>query len=182
MNCGLLDPLLACRRAEAAWRAGDVPINNAEGFIRQIIGWREYMRGMYWLDMPGLDTANHLAATRPLPEFYWTGETAMHCLAEAVRNTRDNAYAHHIQRLMVLGNFAMLAGVDRSTLAGKRNAALVLLGFATAARVSAESFGPGARRASQAMMPRRRSTYFRTAKPRPGWGAVRSTRCSLSGS
>ncbi len=112
MNCGLLDPLDACRRVEAAWRAGAVPLNSAEGFIRQIIGWREYMRGMYWREMPGLHEANALSATRPLPDFYWTGETAMRCMAECVRNTRDNAYAHHIQRLMVLGNFALIAGVE----------------------------------------------------------------------
>jgi len=111
MNCGLLDPLAACRTVEAAWREGKAPLNAAEGFIRQIIGWREYMRGMYWLEMPGLGEANALGATRPLPDFYWTGETDMRCMAESVRNTRDNAYAHHIQRLMVLGNFALLAGV-----------------------------------------------------------------------
>ena len=111
LNLGLLDPLEACRRAEAEWRAGRVPIQAAEGFIRQIIGWREYIRGMYWLDMPGLAEANHLAAERPLPEFWWTGETPMRCMSECVRTTRDNAYAHHIQRLMVLGNFALLAGL-----------------------------------------------------------------------
>jgi deoxyribodipyrimidine photolyase-related protein len=112
MNCGLLDPLDACRKVEAAWRTGHAPLNAAEGFIRQIIGWREYMRGMYWREMPALHDANALGATRALPAFYWTGDTDMRCLAESVRNTRDNAYAHHIQRLMVLGNFAMLAGVD----------------------------------------------------------------------
>ena len=112
MNCGLLDPLDTCRKVEAAWRTGATPLNAAEGFIRQIIGWREYMRGMYWRAMPELSSANALGATRPLPDFYWTGDTDMRCLSESIRNTRDNAYAHHIQRLMVLGNFAMLAGID----------------------------------------------------------------------
>ncbi len=111
INLGLLDPLECCRRAEKAWKDGKAPINAVEGFIRQIIGWREYIRGMYWLEMPELAEANALDASRPLPEFYWTGETDMLCMAEAVRSTRDNAHAHHIQRLMVLGNFALIAGI-----------------------------------------------------------------------
>ena len=112
LNCGLLSPLEVCEAAATAYRAGDVPLNSAEGFIRQIIGWREYIRGMYWLEMPQLSDANALGATRPLPDFYWTGETEMLCLQQAVISTRDEAYAHHIERLMVLGNFAMLAGVS----------------------------------------------------------------------
>ncbi|WP_324806284.1 cryptochrome/photolyase family protein [Sphingomonas sp. LY29] len=111
INLGLLTPLEVATAAADAYEAGDVPLNAAEGFIRQIIGWREYVRGYYWLEMPEVADANALEATRPLPEFYWTGETDMLCMAEAVRNTRDHGYAHHIQRLMVLGNFAMLAGV-----------------------------------------------------------------------
>ena len=111
LNLGLLTPLEVASAAAEAYAAGDVPLNAAEGFIRQIIGWREYVRGYYWLEMPGVASVNGLDATRALPEFYWTGETDMLCVSEAVRNTRDNAYAHHIQRLMVLGNFAMLAGV-----------------------------------------------------------------------
>ncbi|NLR71590.1 cryptochrome/photolyase family protein [Novosphingobium sp. ERN07] len=111
INIGLLDPLDLCRRAETEWREGRAPLEAVEGFIRQIIGWREYIRGMYWLEMPDLADANGLDATRPLPDFYWTGETDMRCLADCVRTTRDNAYAHHIQRLMVLGNFALLAGL-----------------------------------------------------------------------
>ena len=111
INIGLLDPLDLCQRAETEWREGRAPLEAVEGFIRQIIGWREYIRGMYWLEMPGLADANGLDAHRPLPEFYWTGDTPMHCIAECVRTTRDNAYAHHIQRLMVLGNFALLAGL-----------------------------------------------------------------------
>ncbi len=111
LNLGLLCPIDVCDAAAEAFAAGRVPLNAVEGFIRQIIGWREYVRGYYWLEMPEVAHANALAATRPLPEFYWTGETDMRCMAEAIRNTRDNSYAHHIQRLMVLGNFAMLAGV-----------------------------------------------------------------------
>lgn len=111
LNLGLLTPIEVAQAAALAFESGDVPLNAVEGFIRQIIGWREYVRGYYWLEMPHVADANYLEATRPLPDFYWTGETDMLCVAEAVRNTRDNGYAHHIQRLMVLGNFAMLAGV-----------------------------------------------------------------------
>jgi deoxyribodipyrimidine photolyase-related protein len=112
LNCGLLTPREVCEAAVAAYARGAAPLNAVEGFVRQIIGWREYIRGMYWLDMPGYAHANALEAHRPLPDFYWTGETDMRCLNIAVRDTRDHAYAHHIQRLMVLGNFALIAGVD----------------------------------------------------------------------
>ena len=112
INLGLLDPLDLCQRAERAYRDGKAPLNSVEGFIRQLIGWREYVRGFYWHFMPGLESDNALNAQRALPEFYWTGETDMRCLADCVRSTRDNAHAHHIQRLMVLGNFALLAGVE----------------------------------------------------------------------
>jgi deoxyribodipyrimidine photolyase-related protein len=112
MNCGLLQPLEVCRAAEAAYRAGAVPLNAAEGFIRQILGWREYVRGLHWIAGPEYTQRNHLGATRDLPDFYWTGETDMNCLAQCVGATKRNAHAHHIQRLMVLGNFAMLIGVD----------------------------------------------------------------------
>jgi len=111
INCGLLDPMDVCRRAEAAWRDGAAPINAVEGFIRQIIGWREYVRGLYWLKMPGYKEMNALEAHRALPDFYWTGETDMACMAAAIGQTRDYAYAHHIQRLMVTGNFALIAGL-----------------------------------------------------------------------
>ena len=112
LNSGLLDPLEACRRVEKAYRDGHAPLNAAEGFIRQIIGWREYVRGIYWLKMPGYRDENALGATRSLPKFYWTGETDMACLRAAITQTKEEAYAHHIQRLMVTGNFAMLAGVN----------------------------------------------------------------------
>jgi deoxyribodipyrimidine photolyase-related protein len=112
LNCGLLDPLEVCRAAEAEWQAGRVPLNAAEGFIRQIIGWREYVRGIYWLTMPGYERRNFLEHTRPLPDFYWTAETEIACLRAAVTQTREHAYAHHIQRLMVTGTFALIAGID----------------------------------------------------------------------
>ncbi|NJM49707.1 MAG: cryptochrome/photolyase family protein [Sphingomonadales bacterium] len=112
MNVGLLAPLAVCRRVEAAYRCGKVPLNAAEGFIRQIIGWREYVRGIYWREMPDYVERNALDATRDLPAFYWSGDTDMECLRQTIGQTRDEAYAHHIQRLMVTGNFALIAGVD----------------------------------------------------------------------
>lgn len=112
LNAGLLLPLEICRKAEAAYRAGKAPLAAAEGFIRQILGWREYVRGIYWHYMPDYAAKNHLGATRPLPAFYWDGKTDMFCVAEAVRHTREHAYSHHIQRLMVTGNFALLAGIN----------------------------------------------------------------------
>ncbi|MFQ6553097.1 cryptochrome/photolyase family protein [Aestuariibius insulae] len=112
INAGLLDPMEVCEAVEAAFRAGDAPINAAEGYIRQIIGWREYMRGIYFLEGPDYTTRNGLDHTRDLPGFYWGDETKMHCVSQAVAQTAEEAYAHHIQRLMVTGNFALLAGVD----------------------------------------------------------------------
>jgi deoxyribodipyrimidine photolyase-related protein len=112
LNVGLLLPLELCQKAEAAYRAGKAPLNAVEGYIRQILGWREYIRGIYWYFMPEYGELNSLNAILPLPEFYWTAETKMFCVAEAVRHTRDHAYSHHIQRLMITGNFALLAGLD----------------------------------------------------------------------
>ena len=113
LHLGLLDPLTVCRRAEQAYRDGLAPLNAVEGFIRQILGWREYVRGLYWAYMPEYGTRNALDATAPLPAFYWDPErTRMRCMGEAIRNTRDHAYAHHIQRLMVTGNFALIAGLS----------------------------------------------------------------------
>jgi deoxyribodipyrimidine photolyase-related protein len=111
LNIGLLCPREVCDAAEAAWAEGRVPLNAAEGFIRQILGWREYVRGLYWLKMPDYAATNALDANRKLPWFYWSGETAMNCLKQCIADTRAHAYAHHIQRLMVLGNFALLAGI-----------------------------------------------------------------------
>jgi deoxyribodipyrimidine photolyase-related protein len=112
INLGLLDPLHVCKRVELEYKNGRVPIAAAEGFIRQIIGWREYIRGIYWLKMPDYAKSNALRATTPLPDFYWSGDTQMNCIARVVKQTREEAYAHHIQRLMVTGNFALIAGIN----------------------------------------------------------------------
>ena len=112
LNVGLLSPLEVCRRAEDEWKAGRAPINAVEGFIRQIIGWREFVRGVYWLEGPDYLRANALDARRPLPAFYWNGRTEMNCMKACLAQTRTEAYAHHIQRLMVTGNFALLCGID----------------------------------------------------------------------
>jgi deoxyribodipyrimidine photolyase-related protein len=112
LNIGLLDPLSVCHAVERAWRDGAVPLNAAEGYIRQIIGWREYVRGIYWCEGTDYARRNALGADRALPDFYWTADTDMACVRAAVEQTRDHCYAHHIQRLMVTGNFALLAGVD----------------------------------------------------------------------
>ena len=112
INSGLLSPLECIERAEAAYHKGAAPLNAVEGFIRQILGWREYVRGIYWLKMPEYKAMNFLNAKRPLPEFYWTADTQMNCMRQCVTETQQNAYAHHIQRLMVLGNFALIAGLD----------------------------------------------------------------------
>ncbi len=112
INLGLLDPLDICRRAERAYLEGDAPINAVEGFIRQIIGWREYVRGVYWHFMPEYGERNFFDTHRPLPSFFWDGKTKMNCLSTVIGETIDNAYAHHIQRLMITGNFSLLAGLD----------------------------------------------------------------------
>ena len=112
LNCGLLLPMECVRAAEQAYYDDLAPLNAVEGFVRQIIGWREYVRGIYWLKMPAYASANALGAKRPLPPLFWTGDTPMNCLKQCVKETRQHAYAHHIQRLMVLGNFALLAGLD----------------------------------------------------------------------
>lgn len=112
LNIGLLNVTEICEAAADAYAAGHAPINAAEGFIRQIIGWREYVRGIYFLEGPDYTARNILGHDRDLPWFYWGGETRMNCVAKAVGQTRTQAYAHHIQRLMVTGNFALLAGID----------------------------------------------------------------------
>ncbi|MET0444200.1 MAG: cryptochrome/photolyase family protein [Pseudorhodoplanes sp.] len=111
LNAGLLTAREVCIAAEREYIARRAPLNAVEGFIRQILGWREYVRGIYWLKMPDYVETNALNATRTLPWLYWSGETDMHCMAEAIGQTRRTAYSHHIQRLMVTGNFALLAGI-----------------------------------------------------------------------
>lgn len=112
LNLGLLDPREVCERAERRFVEGHAPLNAVEGFVRQILGWREYVRGVYWLKMPQYAQTNALGARRPLPWFYWSGETDLNCIAQVVAQTRRHAYAHHIQRLMITGNFALLAGIE----------------------------------------------------------------------
>ena len=111
LNTGLLLPLECIAAAEQAYHRNQAPLNAVEGFIRQILGWREFVRGLYWQNMPGYERLNFFDAQRDLPDFYWTADTPMNCLRQSVQDTIDHAYAHHIQRLMVLGNFALLAGI-----------------------------------------------------------------------
>lgn len=112
LNLKLLDPRDVIRRAELAYREQGAPLAAVEGFIRQILGWREYVRGIYWLKMPRYAEGNALEAHAPLPGFYWTAETDMACLRECISQTLEHGYAHHIQRLMVTGLFALLYGVE----------------------------------------------------------------------
>ncbi len=111
LNLKLLNPRTVCQKAEAAWREGKVPLNAVEGFVRQILGWREYVRGIYWHFMPDYASGNALDANEPLPDFYWTGKTEYTCLSESIKQTLRYGYAHHIQRLMVTGLYALLLGV-----------------------------------------------------------------------
>jgi len=112
LNTKMLNPEEVIQAAQRAWREERAPLAAVEGFIRQILGWREYMRGFYWAHMPGYDTCNALEHDRPMPEWFWTGKTKMNCLSHALNQSLEHAYAHHIQRLMVIGNFAMLAGLN----------------------------------------------------------------------
>ena len=112
LNLKLLDPRHVLEAAVGALRSGKAPISAVEGFVRQILGWREYVRGVYWQFMPEYLARNALEADLPLPRFYWTGETDMNCLAEVIGQTLEYGYAHHIQRLMVTGLFGLLLGVD----------------------------------------------------------------------
>jgi len=111
LNLKLLDPRRAVDAAVTAWDAGDAPLEAVEGFVRQLLGWREFIRGVYWLEMPAYARHNHFGHDRPLPSFFWNGDTELNCLRQCFGDTLANGYAHHIQRLMVIGNFALLAGL-----------------------------------------------------------------------
>jgi deoxyribodipyrimidine photolyase-related protein len=112
MNLKLLDPRDVVAAAERAYRTGGAELASVEGFVRQVLGWREFVRGVYWSTMPALAGSNHFGHDRLLPRWYWTGETRMNCLREAIGQTLAHGYAHHIQRLMITGNFALLAGLS----------------------------------------------------------------------
>ncbi|MEK9721601.1 MAG: cryptochrome/photolyase family protein, partial [Quisquiliibacterium sp.] len=112
LNLKLIGPMEVARAAEQAWRDGKASLPSTEGFIRQVVGWREYVRGIYWTQMPAYLGLNALGASEPLPEFYWHGQTPMVCLADAISTTLEHGYAHHIQRLMITGLFGLLFGVE----------------------------------------------------------------------
>ena len=112
LNLKLLGAREVVQAAEAAYRAGHAPLASVEGFVRQILGWREYVRGIYWTQMPGYLERNALDVHQPLPAWYWTGQTDMACLRDAITQTLAHGYAHHIQRLMVTGLYALLLGVE----------------------------------------------------------------------
>ncbi|MDP3355360.1 MAG: cryptochrome/photolyase family protein [Polaromonas sp.] len=109
LNLKLLNPLEVVQAAENAYRSRDLDLASVEGFIRQVLGWREFMRGVYFLDMPDLKTANHFGHERPLPAWYWTGDTHLNCMRQCISQTLANGYSHHIQRLMVTGMFGVTA-------------------------------------------------------------------------
>lgn len=113
MNTKMISPKEVVSAAMLAWEQDKktISINQLEGFIRQILGWREYMRGIYWLKMPGFESMNYFDHQRKLPDWYWTGKTKMNCLKHSIGQSLEHAYAHHIQRLMITGNFALLAGI-----------------------------------------------------------------------
>ena len=111
LNLKLLNPRECVAAAIDALHTGQAPLNSVEGFVRQILGWREFIRGIYWLKMPEYAELNQLNHQLDVPSFFWDGRTEMNCLRESMRQVLDHAYSHHIHRLMVLGNFALLWGV-----------------------------------------------------------------------
>jgi deoxyribodipyrimidine photolyase-related protein len=112
LNTKMIHPAEVVTKAEAAWRDGAAPLESVEGFIRQILGWREFIRGVYWARMPDYTNHNYFDHQTPLPKWFWTGQTKMRCLAHCIQDSLENAHAHHIQRLMIIGNFALLAGIQ----------------------------------------------------------------------
>jgi len=112
LNTKMLSPLEVINMAEEALYKNKLPLASVEGFIRQILGWREYIRGVYWAQMPGYENNNFFNHTKNIPEWYWTGKTKMRCLSKSISQSLENSYAHHIQRLMIIGNFSLLAGID----------------------------------------------------------------------
>jgi len=116
LNTKMLNPQEVVSKAEQAFRHEAVSLATAEGFIRQILGWREYIRGIYWAQMPGYDNNNVFEHNTALPDWFWTGQTKMNCLSHAIGQSLEHAYAHHIQRLMIIGNFSLLAGLDPTAL------------------------------------------------------------------
>lgn len=116
LNTKMLSPKEVVSAVEKSYLSDKLPISTAEGFIRQIIGWREYIRGYYWAHMPGLSDENYFDHQLPLPNWFWNGKTKMNCLKYTINQSLDEAYAHHIQRLMVVGNFSLLAGINPKSL------------------------------------------------------------------
>ena len=112
LNTKMLNPLEVITRAEEAFHENKAPLSAVEGFIRQILGWREYIRGVYWSQMPGYENNNFFNHNKDIPKWYWTGKTKMRCLSKSISQSLENSYAHHIQRLMIIGNFSLLAGID----------------------------------------------------------------------
>jgi deoxyribodipyrimidine photolyase-related protein len=112
LNLKLISPLEVVQAAEQAYHSEGLDLASVEGFVRQVLGWREFMRGLYFLDMPGLKTANHYKHQNPLPKWYWTGDTRMNCMRQCITQTLDNGYSHHIQRLMITGMFGVTAQIN----------------------------------------------------------------------
>lgn len=112
LNTGLLEPVPVCRAAEARYKNGEAVLQSVEGFIRQVIGWREYIYWQYWRQMPEMKSANYWQAQRPLPDFFWDEETEMNCLRSVIERILSTGYAHHIERLMVLSNYCLLASIS----------------------------------------------------------------------
>jgi len=125
LNIGLLEPLEVIRAAERAYHLGQAPINSVEGFIRQVLGWREFVYWQYWQMMPDLATANHWQVSRPLPDLFWSAKTDMNCLRQVTSRVLEEGYSHHIERLMVLCNFCLLAGINPAEVADWFNSVYV---------------------------------------------------------